>query len=72
MTAAGTAADHHMRKILNTPEGVVDDYLAGLAAAHRDIIVHDRQNRLIMRADAPVAGKVGIVAGGGSGCEPLH
>jgi phosphoenolpyruvate---glycerone phosphotransferase subunit DhaK len=72
MTAAGTAADHHMRKILNTPESVVDDYLAGLAAAHRDIIVHDRQNRLIMRADTPVAGKVGIVAGGGSGCEPLH
>ncbi|MFW0149553.1 dihydroxyacetone kinase subunit DhaK [Mycobacterium sp. smrl_JER01] len=61
-----------MRKILNTPESVVDDYLAGLAAAHPDIIVVDRENRIILRAGAPVAGKVGIVAGGGSGCEPLH
>ena len=25
-----------------------------------------------MRADAPVAGKVGLVSGGGSGHEPLH
>ena len=25
-----------------------------------------------MRADAPIAGKVGIVSGGGSGHEPLH
>jgi phosphoenolpyruvate---glycerone phosphotransferase subunit DhaK len=72
VTGADAVADHVMRKILNTPERAVDDYLTGLAAAHRDIIVHDRQNRLIRRADAPVAGKVGIVAGGGSGCEPLH
>lgn len=68
----GTVADHLMRKILNTPERVVDDYLTGLAAAHPDIIVHDQENRIILRVGTPVAGKVGIVAGGGSGCEPLH
>lgn len=72
MTRDGAVADHRMRKILNTPERVVDDYLTGLAAAHPGIIVHDHANRFIMRAGAPVAGKVGIVAGGGSGCEPLH
>lgn len=72
MTRGGAVADHLMRKILNDPEHVVDDYLTGLAAAHQDIVVHDRENRFIKRADAPVMGKVGIVAGGGSGCEPLH
>ncbi len=72
MNDSGAIADHRMRKIVNSPEHVVDEYLTGLAAAHHDIVVHDRENRFIMRAGAPVAGKVGIVAGGGSGCEPLH
>jgi phosphoenolpyruvate---glycerone phosphotransferase subunit DhaK len=71
-TSSTLTGDHSMRKILNTPDSVVDDYLAGLVTAHPDIIDYDRNNRLIVRAEAPVAGKVGIVAGGGSGCEPLH
>ena len=32
----------------------------------------DFDQQLIIRADAPVAGKVGLVSGGGSGHEPLH
>src|SRR4029453_16944517 len=32
----------------------------------------DRANKVIHRGDAPKAGKVGLVSGGGSGHEPLH
>ena len=47
------------------------DALAGMAAAHPSLSV-DIENRVVTRADAPVAGKVGLVSGGGSGHEPLH
>ena|ERR1700674_434509 len=61
-----------MKKFLNDPHDVVTEYLIGLDAAHRDILRFDRENRIVVRADAPVARKVGLIAGGGSGCEPLH
>src|SRR5581483_9915307 len=32
----------------------------------------DLENRLVIRGDAPVNGKVGLVSGGGAGHEPLH
>ena len=32
----------------------------------------DVENKVIMRAGGPTAGKVGLVSGGGSGHEPLH
>ena len=32
----------------------------------------DIENQLVIRADAPVSGKVGIISGGGSGHEPMH
>jgi phosphoenolpyruvate---glycerone phosphotransferase subunit DhaK len=61
-----------MRKILNNPEGVVADSLAGLAAAHSDLLRYDSEARIVVRADAPVKGKVGLLSGGGSGHEPMH
>jgi phosphoenolpyruvate---glycerone phosphotransferase subunit DhaK len=61
-----------MRKLLNRPEDVVDESLAGLAAAHPDLLRHDRDARILVRIDAPRPGKVGIVSGGGAGHEPLH
>lgn len=61
-----------MRKFINDPATVVTDYLIGLAAAHADIIRYDTDNRFIVRAAAPVTGKVAVMSGGGSGCEPLH
>src|SRR5690242_4835161 len=61
-----------MKKLINSPESVVQDELAGIAAAHPDLVRVDLENRVIVRADAPVAGKVGIVSGGGSGHEPMH
>lgn len=61
-----------MKKLINSPETVVDDELAGIAAAHADLVRVDFQNHIIVRADAPVQGKVGIISGGGSGHEPMH
>ncbi|QDY75437.1 dihydroxyacetone kinase subunit DhaK [Streptomyces qinzhouensis] len=60
-----------MRMLINVPETVVADALRGVAAAHPELTV-DVENRIIVRRDAPVAGKVGLVSGGGSGHEPLH
>jgi dihydroxyacetone kinase-like protein len=42
------------------------------AAAHADLVRVDFENHLVIRADAPVVGKVGIISGGGSGHEPMH
>ncbi|MGZ3679019.1 MAG: dihydroxyacetone kinase subunit DhaK, partial [Ktedonobacterales bacterium] len=61
-----------MKKLINSPETVVKDELAGLAAAHADLVRVDFENQIIVRADAPVVGKVGLVSGGGSGHEPMH
>jgi dihydroxyacetone kinase-like protein len=60
-----------MKKLINSAETVVTDALAGMAAAHPSLSV-DIENRVVTRAGAPVAGKVGLVSGGGSGHEPLH
>jgi dihydroxyacetone kinase-like protein len=61
-----------MKKLINKPEDVVLEELQGIAAAHPDLVkVHFNPN-YIVRADAPVKGKVGLVSGGGSGHEPMH
>ncbi|MFJ6411138.1 dihydroxyacetone kinase subunit DhaK [Streptomyces hydrogenans] len=60
-----------MRMLINVPETVVADGLRGLAAAHPELTV-DVERRVVVRRDAPVAGKVALVSGGGSGHEPLH
>jgi dihydroxyacetone kinase-like protein len=61
-----------MRKLLNDPEQVVRESLAGLAAAHGDILRVDPAAQIVVRAGAPRRGKVALVSGGGSGHEPLH
>jgi dihydroxyacetone kinase-like protein len=61
-----------MKKLLNEPDQVVKESLAGLAAAHGDLLRYDAEAQIIVRADAPVKGKVALVSGGGSGHEPLH
>jgi len=60
------------RKFLNDPADVVKESLAGLAAAHGDLLRYERGAQIVVRKDAPRAGKVGLVSGGGSGHEPLH
>jgi dihydroxyacetone kinase-like protein len=60
-----------MKKLINSPDTVVTDALAGLAAAHPALTV-DLENKIITRSGGPTQGKVGLVSGGGSGHEPLH
>lgn len=61
-----------MKKIINSPENVVIESLQGVALAHGDLVkVHYNPN-FVVRADAPVQGKVGLLSGGGSGHEPMH
>ncbi|MFG2830403.1 dihydroxyacetone kinase subunit DhaK [Streptomyces sp. NPDC048434] len=60
-----------MKMLINVAETVVTDALRGMAAAHPELVV-DAENRVIVRRDAPVEGKVALVSGGGSGHEPLH
>ncbi|MFC0432121.1 dihydroxyacetone kinase subunit DhaK [Kutzneria buriramensis] len=60
-----------MKKFLNSPDTVLADALAGLAAAHPDLSV-DLDQRIITRAHGPHRAKVGLISGGGSGHEPLH
>ena len=59
-----------MQKILNDPEPFVDEMLDGILAAHPDQLRRPSP-RAIVRADAPVANKVGIATGGGSGHLPV-
>ena len=60
-----------MKKLINAVDKVVEDQLAGIAAAHPDLKVNIAPH-YIVRADTPVAGQVAIVSGGGSGHEPMH
>jgi len=61
-----------MRKVINDPADAVKESLAGLAAAHSDLVRYDAGQQILVRADAPRAGKVALISGGGSGHEPLH
>jgi dihydroxyacetone kinase-like protein len=61
-----------MKKLINRPEDVVREELAGIALAHAGRLVVHTDPHWIGRADAPIAGKVAIVSGGGSGHEPMH
>src|SRR3954467_8420211 len=60
-----------MKKLINDPANVITDALHGFAAAHPELRV-DFENKVVVRGDAPVRGKVGLISGGGSGHEPLH
>ena len=61
-----------MKKLINNPEDVVRENLAGMAVAHPDIIKVHFEPNFIYRADAPIQDKVAIVSGSGSGHEPLY
>jgi phosphoenolpyruvate---glycerone phosphotransferase subunit DhaK len=67
------AVEHHtMKKLINAPDAVVREALEGMEAAHGDRLRITYEPAMIVRADAPVQGKVGIISGGGSGHEPMH
>ena len=61
-----------MKKIINEPLAVVDEMLEGILKAHPQALrTAGGDLRAIVRADAPVKGKVGIATGGGSGHLPV-
>ena len=76
--------DHHRRrrhghqrpsrvkKLINDVEDIVPESLAGLGAAHPDLVKIDLRQNLVLRAGGPKKGKVALISGGGSGHEPLH
>jgi dihydroxyacetone kinase-like protein len=61
-----------MKKLINDPNAVVQDALHGIEAAHGDRVRVSYDPPFVVRIDAPVQGKVGLVSGGGSGHEPMH
>ncbi len=61
-----------MKKLINNPDDFVRESLEGMALAHPELIKIHFDPNFIYRADAPIANKVALVSGGGSGHEPLH
>jgi dihydroxyacetone kinase-like protein len=61
-----------MKKLINKPEDVVRESLEGFAVAHADLVRLSFEPTYVVRRDAPVQGKVGVISGGGSGHEPMH
>ena len=61
-----------MKKLINNPDDFVRESIEGMALAHPELIKINLEPNFIYRADAPIANKVAIVSGGGSGHEPLH
>ncbi|MEJ7804022.1 MAG: dihydroxyacetone kinase subunit DhaK [Candidatus Limnocylindria bacterium] len=57
--------------MMNAADDMVDEALAGMSAAHGDLLRVIEPN-VVVRADAPRQGKVGVISGGGSGHEPMH
>ena len=61
-----------MKKLINSPDAFVDEMLEGLLLAHPDMLkAASDDRRALVRSDAPLQGKVGIVTGGGSGHLPV-
>ena len=61
-----------MKKILNNPNNFVNEMLSGLYLAHGDMVSPVGGDlRCLVRTDSPVANKVAIAAGGGSGHLPV-
>ena len=61
-----------MKKLINVPERVVEEMLRGMGLAHPELVRIIPEYNVVVRADAPIEGKVALVSGGGSGHEPTH
>lgn len=61
-----------MKKLINDPQHVVTESVQGFGLAHADLVAVHADPLFVARAGGAVAGKVGLVSGGGSGHEPLH
>ena len=59
-----------MQRIFDDPSRVVEDMLTGWLKANESTIAGTDNPRVVRYRAAPIAGKVGLVTGGGSGHEP--
>lgn len=60
-----------MKKIINAPVDFVPELLDSLFTAHPDMLSYAEDIHSVVRADAPVQGKVALATGGGSGHLPV-
>lgn len=60
-----------MKKLINAVDDVIREQLEGMALAHPELKVNIDPH-YIVRADAPLQGKIALISGGGSGHEPMH
>lgn len=61
-----------MQKIINNPADAVLESLQGFELAYRHLLRVSYHPHFVSRRDAPIAGKVSIISGSGSGHEPLN
>lgn len=66
-----TNAAPPMQKLINAPGAVVDEMLEGIFAAHGGDLRRGTDPRSVVLRSAPLAGKVAVATGGGSGHLPL-
>ena len=59
-----------MKKFINDPYDVVDEMVEAFVQVHDDKVRQVEGVRTLARKEAPVANKVGLVSGGGSGHKP--
>lgn len=59
-----------MKKLINSPDRLVEDMLQGYAAAYGDLVRYQPGSRVVLRRQSKSQG-VGLVIGNGSGHEPI-
>lgn len=59
-----------MQRFVNKPDYIVEDMLQGFAKAYPYIEIIKENDHVVKNINAPIADKVGLVSGGGSGHEP--
>jgi len=59
-----------MKKFVNDPFDVVDEMLEGFLDVYSSYVRKLESARTVVRVDAPIRGKVGVITGGGSGHKP--
>ena len=60
-----------MKKFINSVDDLVQDSVAGLVAAHEDLLALNETPLFVCRR-TPKQSRVALISGGGSGHEPLH
>src|SRR5262252_9628282 len=60
-----------MKKLVNSPETILSESLAGFCRANADIVSLEGGGKFVRRR-SPNPDKVALISGGGSGHEPLH